>query len=135
MSNHRHHTTFNQCDTSVCTNFRGRIQINHGVEQRCNQVIRILTAEFAVDKSEKDISGFDKGIWGSMSAEYILNKMRELPGGHTYRHSDINYALQKLKRMGLVKVAWKDNHTLRNFWMLTHPPDQVTIRLKQKKAA
>lgn len=127
----RRSTSFNQCDTSTCTDINGRIRVVHGVEERCNAILNVMRNEWREDQRE---NYFKRGVWGGMITTYIFSEMQKLPGGESYRYSDITYALRKLEKMGFVKseMTYDNLHIM---WTLVHAPDQVVIRLKSAKKA
>lgn len=124
MRRFRRSTSFNQCDTSSSIGDNGRIRIIHGVEKRCNQILKALREEWY----EATEMGLQPGIRLSCFDEFLRN----IPGSETYTQSDLLYALKKLENMGFVTKWHIDNKA---FYALVHPPTLLQVKFKEPKAA
>jgi hypothetical protein len=121
-------TTFNRHDTHLSVGPRGRIQVNNGVDVRCDLIIRALEES----RSRYYTVGEDEGVYCISTREMLEYAREQHPLGSTYTMNDITYALNVLVGMGLV-CMWEPSrgsgrHT---GYILTYNPDKVRVRLRR----
>lgn len=102
-------TSFNNFDTKREKDPTGRTRVAHGVEQRCDKIVKLF-ARFSKAKAPRDI------------LTLLRATERDAGGKETYSAGDVEYALGRLVEVGVLshpkrmqyclakngKQTWKD---------------------------